>query len=402
LPSVAYCLHKTTLGGIMAKGKRGAQQDGQKPKRGKFSQLVVPVDPVAEKCHTIAGAIQSADLPLVVKEVLVAVMPGAFAMHKDERHSYQEQMVQTIGDTLNDIEGNIQKRVAEAETRLKETIATEEKLKQEQTLAHEAVDAQSELLLDKKKALAQTAMKFREAKRSLAEARDAEQHACQEGKKLFEDKEVLTNTVTRFEPLKDGTLEPAQSSQETAHLLDSLKGRLELDETLSAALPNALVTPILQRSSFTTMVVHQFGDTLMAKIKDLTKQCEAEESTKEGFAAAVLAAEKALESVAAHQMEAADVFTTEKDALDVKTQTVQDKKKAVRDAGPLIRKCKSSLAELQVELDTFQTGPWEAFRKLQCPTKEVPENVVAVAPEGEGTTSAQDAEVEAAKPAMCL
>merc|ERR1712086_787862 len=128
-----------------------------------------------------------------------------------------------------------------------------------------------------------------------------------------------------------------------------------------------------------------------AQIEDLKKRCEAEESSREGCAAAVFTAEKALESAAAHQMEAANVFTMEKDALGVKTQTVKDKAKAVRDTRHLIRNCESSLAELQIELDTLQNGPLEAFGKLRCRTKEAPENAMDEAPEGVGmATPAQD------------
>jgi len=310
--------------------------------------------------------------------------------------------VETIGNTLDGVEAGIQKRLAEADRQLKEAEAIPEKLKQEQGLAQEAATAQLELLLEKKKALVQTAMTFREAKRSLAEARDAESARCRKGKQFLEDCGSLTVAKTRFEPLKNGTFEPAQNIQEeTAKLMNSLKGRLELNEGLSAALPAALATPILARSSFTTMVVHQFEELLMSQIKDLKKRCEAEESSREGFAATVLTAEQVVESAVAHQMEAAEAFMKEKDALGVKTQTVQEKAKARRNSYPLKRNCESSLAELQIELDSFQTGPLETFGKLQCRTKEAPENAMVAAPEGKGTAApAQDAEAGAAMPAM--
>jgi len=364
--------------------KRGAEQvAAPKAKRGRASKQVVPVDPVAKQCHAIAEALQSADLPLMVKEMLVAVMPNAFANDKDERHDYQEQMVQTIGNTLNGIEADIQKQLTEAETRLKTVESTEEELKQEQSLAQDNVKTQHDLLLEKKKALAQSAAHFREAKRSLVEARAAEHDGCKEGKKVVEDLEVLTLAMQQFDPLKKGSVEPAQSIVEIANLMNSLKGRLVLDETLSVALPDALATPLLNRSSFTTMVVHNFEDLLIGHIQDLKKRCEAEESAKQGFAAAVLAAERALESVAAQQMEAADVFTKETDELDTKTRMVNDKKKAVRDTRALIRNCQSSLAEVQIELDKFHQGPLDAFGKLQCRTKEAaPESLAVAVPEG--------------------
>jgi len=386
----------------MAKGKRGAAHDAPQQKRGRLARNAEPVDPVAQQCHAIAEALQSADLPLMIKETLVAVMPNALAVSKDDRHNYQEQIVQTIGNTLNDIEADIKRRLAEAETQLKEAEAKTEELMQEHVLAQEAASAQSELLLEKKKPLAQNARKLREVKRSLAEARDAEHAGCREGNKFVEDCESLTLAMTRFEPLKNGTFEPAQNIQEeTAKLMNSLKGRLELNEGLSAALPAALATPILARSSFTTMVVHQFEELLMSQIKDLKKRCEAEESSREGFAATVLTAEQVVESAVAHQMEAAEAFMKEKDALGVKTQTVQEKAKARRNSYPLKRNCESSLAELQIELDSFQTGPLETFGKLQCRTKEAPENAMVAAPEGKGTAApAQDAEAGAAMPAM--
>merc|ERR1711956_39220 len=235
------------------------------------------------------------------------------------------------------------------------------------------------------KALAQTAIKFRKAKQALAEARQAQQEGCKEVKKLVADCEVLTLAMTCFEPLKNGTLEPPHSMEAAQHLLKLLKDRLELDDTLSAALPTALVTPILERSSFTTMVIHQFGDVLKARVEDFEKRCEAEESSKQVLADAVLTAEKALELAAEHQMEAANVFTSENDAYGVKTKEVHDKKKAVREARPLIRKCESSLAELQIKLDEFQKGPLDAFEKLQSRRQEAQEDAVTEAAESEAT-----------------
>jgi len=255
--------------------------------------------------------------------------------------------------------------------------------------------------LEKKKALAQTATKFREAKRALAEARQAQQEGCKEVKKLIGDSEVLTLAMTRFEPLKNGTLEPPKSGQEAEHLLNLLKDRLEVDDALSVALPTALVTPILERSSFTTMVIHQFGDILKARVQDFEERCKAAESSKQVLADAVLTAEKALEVAAEHQMEAADVYTSENDAYAMKTKEVHDKKKAVRETRPLIRKCESSLAELQVKLDEFQKGPIDAFEKLQCRRQETQEGAVSAAAESEATAvPAQDAESDAVTLAM--
>jgi len=238
------------------------------------------------------------------------------------------------------------------------------------------------------------------AKRALAEARQAQEEGCKEVKKFVVDCEALTLAMARFEPLKNWTIEPANSKEEAEHLLNSIKGRLELDETLSAALPAALVTTISERSSFTTMVVHQFGDILKARIEDLGEKCKAEESSKEAFAAAVLAAEKDIEIAAGHQMEAADIFTAENDAHGAKTNAVQQLKKAVRETRPLIRKCESSMAQLQMKLEKFQKGPLEAFEKLQCRKQETSEDAVTAAPESEATpVSAQDAEAAIATPA---
>jgi len=311
----------------MAKGKRGAEQEAPKPKR-----VRAPLDPVVKECHTVAEALRCADLPPVIKEVLVAVIPNALAKRQDERHDFQEQMVQTIGNTLQGVEAGIQNQLAEAERGVQEAEKKAEELKQEQAVAEDAAKATFELSLEKKKALAQAAMKFRVAKRALAEARQTQEEGFKEVKKFTLDCEVLNSAMTRFEPLKNWTLEPAKSKEEAEHLLSSIKGRLELDETMSAALPSALVTPISERSSFTTMVVHQFGDILKARIEDLGDRCKAEESSKEALTAAVFAAEKDVEIAAGQQMEAADVFSAENDAYGAKMKVVQDLKKAVRES----------------------------------------------------------------------
>merc|ERR1712129_118370 len=141
------------------------------------------------------------------------------------------------------------------------------------------------------------------------------------------------------------------------------------------------------------MVVHQFGDILKARIEDLGKRCKEDDSSKEVLAAAVLTAEKNVETAAGHQMEAADVFTAENDAYSAKMKSVRDLKKAVRDKGGARRKCESSLAQLKIKLDQFQKGPLEAFEKLQCRKQETSEDAVTAVPESEATAvSVQDTE----------
>mmetsp|Transcript_15348 Transcript_15348/g.30203 ORF Transcript_15348/g.30203 Transcript_15348/m.30203 type:complete len:389 (-) Transcript_15348:106-1272(-) len=381
------------------KGKRGAEQDMPKPKRGRGSRQEEPLDPVAKQCHTVAEALRSADLPPVIKEVLVNVIPHSLAMRQDERHDFQEKMVQSIGKTLHSVEADLKKAAADAETEVKEMEAKVEELKQEQALAEEAAKATFELSLQKKKVLAQAATEFREAKQVLAKARQAEEEGSKELKKFALDSEALTLAMTRFEPLKNWTVEPANSKGETEQLMNSLKGRIELDETLSAALPTALASPISERSSFTTMVVHQFGDILKARIEDLEEKCRSEESSKATLAAALHTAEKALEVAAGHQMEAADAFITENDAYSAKTTAVQSQKKAARETRPLIRKRESLSAQLQVKMNTFQQGPLEAFEKLRSRQQEASDNAVAAPPESEATAiSAHDAEADIATP----
>merc|ERR1719433_2475555 len=108
-------------------------------------------------------------------------------MRQDERHDFQEQMVQTIGNTLQGVEADIQNQVAEAERGVQEAEKKAEELKQEQALADDAAKATLELSLEKKKALAQAAVKFRAAKRALAEARQTQDEGFKEVKKFAWD-----------------------------------------------------------------------------------------------------------------------------------------------------------------------------------------------------------------------
>eukprot|EP00419_Tripos_fusus_P008715 CAMPEP_0172662402 /NCGR_PEP_ID=MMETSP1074-20121228/5343_1 /TAXON_ID=2916 /ORGANISM="Ceratium fusus, Strain PA161109" /LENGTH=381 /DNA_ID=CAMNT_0013478315 /DNA_START=48 /DNA_END=1193 /DNA_ORIENTATION=+ len=369
-----------------AMDKRGPEEDAPRPKRSRALRQKEPVDPVAKQCNTISEALHSAALPSLAKETLDAVILHALALHREDRHDYQEQMVQALGNTLQDLEGDLRKRLAEAERELQEVIAKAEDLKQEQADAEESAKAALNVSLEKKEALAQTALKFREAKRGLEEARRAEEVGCKEFHKFAGDSEVLALALTDiFEPLKNGTLKPAQRIQEAEQLMSSLRGRLELDATLEKTLPKALITPISERSSFTTMVVHQFEETLVAHIEDLRSGCEAEDSSKEVWKAAVLSAEKVFETADGHQRAAAKTFTADNDFHKRQTQVVNEKKKAVRDTRPLVRNCESSLAELQIKLDDFQKGPLEAFKMLQCRAKPLVEGALMPAPEGEAT-----------------
>jgi len=291
-----------------------------------------------------------------------AVIPHGLAMRQDEEHDGQEQMSQILGDIPHDREADLLKRLAEEERRLQEAERKIEELRQEEVVAEDAVKAASELLLEKKAALAQTAFKFRVAKRNLAEERQAQQAVCDKFKKFASDSDVLTHARTHFfEPLKTGTLPLAHSVKKVDMLMRSIGGRLELDDALSAALPKALVAPISERNSFTSMVVHEFEQTLVAGIEDLRMQCKAGDSLIEARAAAMCTAQQALALVDGNQMEAAQVFTEANDAHNARREAWNEKKEALRNTRLLLRECESSLAELQVEVGKSQGELWRAI-----------------------------------------
>lgn len=305
----------------------------------------------------------------------------------DEQGEDQEQTCQATANNPRGFGADFPKKLAEAERRLHEAESKVVELKQEQAAAEEAAKATSDLLLEKKAALAQTAMIFRVAKRKLAEARRAHEADCEDLNKFAADRDVLAHASTNlFPPLKNGTLEPADIIQSTELFMKLIEGRLELDDALSAALPKALVTPVMERNGYTTMVVHEFEKTFHAHLDDLRMRCVAEESLSEARAAPVLSAEQALALADEKQSEAAEVFTEENNIHNLRSSLLNEKKEALHDAMLQLRECESSLAELQGEKDKLQVS-----EELQNQAKEGPDDAVTAAFESAPPQVTEDA-----------
>merc|ERR550525_1333469 len=74
------------------------------------------VDPIEQKCDQVAGSLRMIPgLPEGVGSLLSDVVPYSLAICKEERHAYQEGMVQAIETELLRHEQALEKAVAEAE-----------------------------------------------------------------------------------------------------------------------------------------------------------------------------------------------------------------------------------------------------------------------------------------------
>lgn len=76
-------------------------------------------DPVWEKCGGVATALtEVAHLPKSVRQMLAGLVPETLGVPKGDRHAYQQQMVDLMGEALRDHKAAIQKRIADLEIRV--------------------------------------------------------------------------------------------------------------------------------------------------------------------------------------------------------------------------------------------------------------------------------------------
>jgi len=330
-------------------------------------------DPVEEKCTLVLKTLQSAGLPPLACELLEKVLPLSLAICQDQRHGFQERMMVATGAALSAREAELQRQVEAAQGKVEAAVTAAQEAKDSVAAAEAGCRAQQEAVAAAKALLVDAAVAFRAAKGELAAAREAQSLGEVERAAAVGSRNTLERAARElFQPLKQGLLEQGAAAEKAAELLRSLEGIVDLAESLAAALPKALATPLAERSAFNNMVMQQLEDFLSKHSAQLQEAIEAGEPARAQCAAASQATQVALETASGAQVEAAAAFTAAREALEAQERDAAAAKQAVRDAGAQLRRLESSLGEAQVELDGFSCG-LRAFGELcsrQTPTPE--------------------------------
>eukprot|EP00928_Gymnodinium_smaydae_P014268 TRINITY_DN1519_c0_g1_i2.p2 TRINITY_DN1519_c0_g1~~TRINITY_DN1519_c0_g1_i2.p2 ORF type:complete len:405 (+),score=178.55 TRINITY_DN1519_c0_g1_i2:72-1217(+) len=307
----------------------------------------------------VAQALKAADLPQSAVETLLAALPLSLAVAKDERHKFQDEMIESVGAILTERKASLERSIVDATSQAAEATAKAEAQEGQVASAKGDSEARQAAAHEAKVALAAVARGFQAAKKALLEA---EQHAARGSRelagagKLKEEAEALVKDMERLhEPAKDAI----------PNFISSLQKHVDLDDSLKTAIPCSFSKEPSTRGHFDHMVISQISDKLTKRIEELQAKLDNGEADCAARKESVDKATSSLDEKKDEQMASARSYTVAADAFSAAAEKLGGAKKDLASAAKLQKDTAEGVTEAQVNLDLFVQGPLESFEKLR-------------------------------------
>lgn len=365
--------------------KRPAASGSAASKRAK-----VETDPVQQHSDIIKdGLARSVEIPHAVLNMLSSMCQHAMQSCKDERHKYQDGVVDMMGNVLIGVEADINKTIADLKAKLAGTDDTRAAREAAVKAAEDDLDSKKKETQAKKEALAEDAMAFKAAKAKVAEAQVTQKNSSKELETLLKSKERLESTM------KD-LFQPLMAEGEKNHMVDSLMAflqKLDLDESMLKALPEAISKEPSARGSFDTDVVSSLSSELAKRTESAAAEIAAAEPAKAQSAAALQDAEVCFEKAKDKQHVGATAYSSARAAQTESETALTTAKKVLADLDPEVKQIKKDLAVAEKDLADFCSGPKGSFAELRervlPPVEEETEMVDEAATQGDAPAEAE-------------
>ncbi|CAE8649213.1 unnamed protein product [Polarella glacialis] len=319
---------------------------------------------IAQQCKDVAASLKTAEgYPSHVLAMLGDNVQHCLGVVKEERHSFQEQVIAMVGEVLGSVQNGIDGKIQAAETKVGE--ADSEKanraaaaegaaaLVETRTASSEAATTELALAAGELKA-ALEALKVAEQEQKTG---DAELVAAGAKKERYE-----AATVT-FSQIKEGTMEAKAAAKALADL-GKLGKDLAFDTALLTSLPAALSKEPAARGNFDQLVITQIESELQKHVAAVTGILEAGAPEREVRAAKVTAAKSVADVAAVRETACKDALKDAQAAQKEAEKTQTAAIKAVKLFGSEMKQVATDLQEAKDSLQEFQSGPMAAFQDL--------------------------------------
>merc|ERR1719343_135813 len=259
----------------------------------------------------VAAALAQAEAPDTAQEMLLAMLPGSLGVVTELRSKYQSEVVEILDKLFKDLEASLQSKFAAAQQAAEEHHKSREELDKQLGAAKDELTAKSDVVQDKKRALAEVAKAYKACREAASNAEVECITKDSEANSAAKERDQLQGLLADVQSLSEGGIEEAELSGKIESFVKRLK-KYSHDESMVMALPSVLAKPATARASFDTMVLTQLNG-------ELQKQVDAQETTIREAAPAKVAREKALaaaqaekDAAAKKQVAAAAEYTTER------------------------------------------------------------------------------------------
>eukprot|EP00933_Yihiella_yeosuensis_P050198 TRINITY_DN47966_c0_g1_i1.p1 TRINITY_DN47966_c0_g1~~TRINITY_DN47966_c0_g1_i1.p1 ORF type:complete len:361 (-),score=161.10 TRINITY_DN47966_c0_g1_i1:221-1303(-) len=337
------------------------------------------------KMSKVAKVVKGAETyPQAVRAMLVENLELTLGLAKEERHQFQERIVQMLGEVLTSVQTGLEGKVAEAEGKVAAAEVEKGNREAAATAATATVTEKNEAVAQASTALSDATASVKQATKALKDAQ-AEQ---KQGDKDLESAEKKKNQLSdafanSFTPLKNGEAEGVSGRVST---LAKISQEFGFDAALSTSLPSALGKAAAERGSFDNLVIGQVEAELQKHIESLTVQLAEGEPGKQERAAKVAAAEATLTACKATEEAAQGTQAASQAALKEAEADSKAKAKLLKQAAPELKQANAELSSLKEELKDLMEGAVAEFKESAERSNKVPDPE-PVAPE-EATSAA--------------
>jgi len=348
-------------------------------------------NPVDELLESVQAALQSGmdEVPAAVTQMLIPMLPGSLGVFREERHRYQTDVVDMVGNVLAKQEGQLLRSIEEIEGKIAGAAVVRVSREAAVSAAQKDLEEKKQEANTKKHTLADDAKAYKVAKEAVAAAKSAQTVAEKDIQATVSKKDLLASAITNFvKPLTEGTA-GADERGRLATSLMSVLVKFSLDASMMTALPSALTKEPSNRGPFDTTLVAQLDEATTIRLSSLNHQLREAETIKEKHAADVKLAEAAFDVASLKQVESAEAFQAARASQKSSEDALAAATKALQDLDPEVAKFQKALTAAQEELRSFVEEPKKAFQTLSqrvAPPPELP------APEVEANTEAQGTE----------
>jgi hypothetical protein len=298
-----------------------------------------------------------------LRDMLATILPLTLGEVKDERHRFQQQLVQGIAKMLKDIEATLKQQVADKKLECEAAAVERNLCDSEASEAAGNLRVQAAETYRLKVALAEKAKAFRMARSALAEVdqvKTLEERKCKNAEKKKSD---CAKALENLRALQTVAPQDADSSEKAMDLIEMLK-TYKFDDSMLIAAPAALRKDPNARGQFDLFAISlletQLGKLAAEQDETLTAsapvQARLEAAIKQ--AQAHLAVTKSEQQLAAKSFDAAFRQQATCEAAD------KAAKMALCSIALMIKDIDKALSTAEVELEAFQQGPQEIFKEL--------------------------------------
>jgi hypothetical protein len=235
---------------------------------------------------------RAVDLPEVVRDMLIAMVPGSLGVPVDERQKFQGDCVAMIEETLAAVKAKNGNLIADEDVRVADVVNQKAALQAKVDEFEGSLQKQQEAVAARKMEVAEAKSQLSEATKSAAASVDSQREGDTDIEVAKQERDDIESMLdVTLKAVQEGSWETEKDAKKLVAQLVLVLKKIGLDASLITALPAACTKKPEAWGSFDSMVIEQVAQGLKSHSQSLASTLAAAAPAAAERAAAVTAAE---------------------------------------------------------------------------------------------------------------